>query len=130
VLFVACVLYRAALLAAAGLYCPKWTDKIHEEWITNLLEERPELKPENLHRTKELMNKAVLDCVIKGYEQLIPGLKVTRSIDRHVLAAAIHSHCDAIITFNLKDFPPEIVGPYDIEVQHPDDFFTSPIRIG
>lgn len=44
---------------------------------------------------------------------------------RHVLAAAIHSSCDAIVTFNLADFPPESLAKYDIEATHPDDFIFS-----
>jgi hypothetical protein len=42
--------------------------------------------------------------------------------DRHVLAAAIHCKADVIVTFNLKDFPPENLSKFDIEVQHPDEF--------
>jgi PIN domain len=109
-------------LAAAGLFRAKWTDKIHEEWITALLRDRPDLKPEKLQRTKKLMNEAVLDCLVEGYEQLIPSLTLPDKSDRQVLAAAIHSHCDGIITFNLRHFPTQIVAPYDIEVQHPDEF--------
>jgi predicted nucleic acid-binding protein len=29
--------------------------------------------------------------------------------DRHVLAAAIRSSADVIVTFNLGDFPPEVL---------------------
>lgn len=30
-----------------------------------------------------------------------------------------------LVTANLKDFPPTIVGLFDIEVQHPDQFISS-----
>jgi len=46
VLFDACVLYPASLrdvlmyLAGSGLFQAKWTDRIHDEWITNLLKRR------------------------------------------------------------------------------------------
>ncbi len=39
-----------------------------------------------------------------------------------MLAAAIHSKSDAIMTKNLKDFPNKILNAYDIEAIHPDDF--------
>jgi hypothetical protein len=39
-----------------------------------------------------------------------------------VLAAAIHAGADAIVTFNLKDFPEDVLDQYNLEVLHPDDF--------
>lgn len=35
--------------------------------------------------------------------------------DRHVLAAAIAGHADAIITYNFKDFPETVTSAYGIE---------------
>ena len=45
--------------------------------------------------------------------------------DRHVLAAAVKAKADVIVTFNLKDFPLESVEPFDIKVQHPDNFLLD-----
>ncbi|MFM7881545.1 MAG: PIN domain-containing protein, partial [Microcystis panniformis] len=48
-LFDACVLYAAPLrdflmrLALTDLFRAKWTDEIHDEWIRNLLKNRPDL---------------------------------------------------------------------------------------
>jgi len=128
VLLDACVLYPAPLrdflieLAAAKLFRAKWTEAIHQEWIKNLLEKRPDLTPDKLERTKVLMNGSVQDCLVEGYEDLMAGLKLPDDNDRHVLAAAIHAECDAIITFNLKDFPENYLSKYNIEPQHPDEF--------
>jgi hypothetical protein len=122
------VLYPAPLrdllmeLAAAGLFRAKWTDAIHDEWIESLLKSRNDLKREALERTRRVMNEAVLDATIENYESLIPALTLPDPKDRHILAAAIHASCDAIITFNLKHFPPATTSAYDIEVQHPDEF--------
>lgn len=61
----ACALYPAPLrdflmeLAAGGLFRAKWTDQIHDEWIRNVLKNREDLTPEQLLRTKQLMNQAV-----------------------------------------------------------------------
>jgi len=38
---------------------------------------------------------------------------------RSVLAAAITGHADAIVTWNEKDFPREVLNPFGIEVQPP-----------
>jgi hypothetical protein len=45
--------------------------------------------------------------------------------DRHVLAAAIRAGADVIVTFNLSDFPSEVLSRYGIEALHPDEFVTS-----
>lgn len=105
-----------------GLFRAKWTDKIHDEWIRNLLINRPDLDPKKLDRTRSLMDSAVPDCLVVGYEQLITAVDLPDEDDRHVLAAAIHCNADAIITFNLKDFPPGQLATYHIEPQHPDEF--------
>ena len=55
-----------------------------------------------LERTRELMNRAVRDCLVTGYEALIPSIVLPDVGDRHVLAAAIASNCDVIVTQNLK----------------------------
>jgi len=68
------------------------------------------------------MNQAVLDCLVTGHETLIESLELPDPDDRHVLAAAIHAGADAIVTFNLRDFPEEVLDLYNVEVLHPDDF--------
>ncbi|MES9509713.1 hypothetical protein ABWJ92_25400 [Streptomyces sp. NPDC000609] len=40
--------------------------------------------------------------------------------DRHVLAA-VRGQAHAVVTLNVKDFPPEASDPYEIEVMRPDD---------
>ena len=128
VLVDSCVLYSAPLrdlvihLALVGLFRAKWTERIHEEWIRSVLENRPDLKREPLERTRVLMDTHVRDALVTGYEPLIEGLSLPDPDDRHVLAAAIRSHADLILTFNLKDFPAAALFPFAIEAQHPDDF--------
>lgn len=68
------------------------------------------------------MNEAVPDCLVTGHERLIPGLELPDADDRHVLAAAIVSHAQMIVTFNLRDFPPENLEPFGVEAIHPDRF--------
>ncbi len=68
------------------------------------------------------MNRAVSDCLVENFEEIAEGLTLPDPGDVHVLAAAIHASCDAIVTFNLKDFPKEYLARFDIELLHPDDF--------
>lgn len=111
-------------LAAARLFRAKWTDAVHEEWIRSLLEKRTDLERSVLEHTRDLMNEAVPDATVEGYEDLIEVVTLPDKDDRHVLAAAIRGRCAAIITFNLKDFPATELAKYDIEAQHPDEFIN------
>jgi hypothetical protein len=64
----------------------------------------------------------VPDCLVTGYDHLIDGLDLPDPDDRHVLAAAIRANAQAIVTFNLRDFPDHLLARYDLEAKHPDDF--------
>lgn len=105
-----------------SLFRAKWSAEIHTEWIESVLAARADLARAKLERTRDLMDEAVLDCLVEGHMELVPVLELPDPGDRHVLAAAIHSGADAIVTFNLKDFPPDACSKYNIEVLHPDDF--------
>lgn len=115
-------------LAVAGLYHARWTLKIHSEWTRNVALNRPELA-DRLQRRVDAMNRAVPDCLVENYEVLIDGLTLPDPDDRHVLAAAIAGHADAIVTFNLKDFPAKVLSQYSIEAQHPDDFIMNQLEL-
>jgi len=127
VVYDACVLYPAPLrdtlmrLALTGLFKAHWTDRIHEEWITAVLR-KGKHRRSTLERARDLMDKHACDAKLEGHEPLIGGLTLPDPDDRHVLAAAIHCHANAIVTYNRKDFPEDDLRPYSIDVIHPDDF--------
>ncbi len=124
----ACVLYPAPLrdllmqLTLADSFRARWTKDIHEEWIRNLLQNRPDLKRHKLEQTRNLMNQNVRDCLVTDYQDLIPTLTLPDPDDRHILAAAITVQANVIVTFNQKDFPIATLEPYGLQTQHPDDF--------
>ena len=127
----ACALYPAPLrdlwmhLHLNDAIQAKWTDEIHEEWIRNVLKNRPDLKRSQLERTRKLMDEHALDSLIDGYQKHIKKIQLPDEHDRHVLAAAIHCKASHIITFNLKDFPAKHLKAYNIKAQHPDHFLTE-----
>lgn len=108
-------------LATAGLVAARWTETIQDEWTRNLLEDRPELTPERLARTRRLMDAAVPDALMDEDQELIETLSLPDQDDRHVLAAAITGEVDVLITWNLRHFPQEAVLVHGIEVLTPDD---------
>lgn len=124
----ASVIYPASLrdllmrLTLAGLYQARWSNHVHEEWIRSVLRNRPDLSAERLYGVREAMNRHAADAVVTGYEPLIASLTLPDPDDRHVLAAAIVAGADVIVTFNLKDFPAEVLDRYGIEARHPDAF--------
>ena len=76
------------------------------------------------------MAQAVPDSVVQGWQHIEPGLTgLPDADDRHVLAAAICGHADAIVTFNLADFPAEALAPFGVEAQHPDDFLLNQLDL-
>jgi predicted nucleic acid-binding protein len=123
----ACLLYPVRLrsllmyLARTDLLWARWTDAIHEEWMRNVQIDYPDITRQNVERIRDLMNEHAPDCIVSNYEDLIPGLTLPDPDDRHVLAAAIHAGADVIVTFNLVDFPAEVLAKYDIEALHPDE---------
>lgn len=129
------VLYPAPLrdflmhLALTDLFRAIWTNRIHDEWIRNLKQNRPDIDSMRLERTRELMNSHIRDCLVAGYEDLIPSLKLPDPDDRHVLAAAIKGRADVIVTYNMKDFPESELMGYGIEAQHPDVFINHLIDL-
>lgn len=111
VVYDACVMYPAPLrsllmyLALSDLFNARWSHDIHEEWMRNLLAVRSDLNREKLERVRLLMDSHVSEALVTGYESLIPMIALPDQNDRHVVAAAVQTNADVIVTFNLKDFP-------------------------
>lgn len=133
----ACVLYPMATcdalisVATTGIYAPKWTLRIDEEW-TRALEKQKAMPPGAFDVRRDAMHQACPDWEVpteawKPLEACIEGLPDPD--DRHVLAAAIVGHVDCIVTANLKDFPDAAVIPLGIEVLHPDTFLVAQLDL-
>lgn len=135
VIYDANVLFPAPLrdllirLAHAGLVRGRWTERILDECFRNLKVRRPELSDTGLQRTRLLMNAALRDPLVTGYESLIAGFELPDPDDRHVLAAAVRSGAQVIVTSNLKDFPASVLKPLGIEAQSPDEFVLNLIDL-
>jgi len=124
----ACVLYPAALrdlwmhLAVRFVFQPKWTPRIQDEWIRNVLENRPDLKAEQLARTRASMEEWGRDWQVPDYDAWLTELSLPDPDDRHVLAAAVAGQVPVIVTFNLADFPDAILAQHGVRAVHPDPF--------
>lgn len=111
-------------LAQTKLFRARWSDAVHDEWIGNLMRNRPDLRPAALATTRRAMDTSVLDALVTGYEPLMAALELPDPDDRHVLAAAIVCKASCIVTFNVGDFPSDLA-PYRLHAVHPDAFLLD-----
>lgn len=135
VVYDANVLYPSLLrdvlirVAQRGMVRARWTERILDEVFHNLKQNRPNLDPVKLERTRELMNASIRDVLVEGYEALEDAVSLPDPKDRHVLAAAIRAHAHTIVTANVRDFPSGELSKWDIEAKHPDDFLVDQFHL-
>ena len=140
VVFDACILYPAPLrdlllrLAVEELCRARWSDEILDEVFENLQAARPDLEPAKLAWTRKKMCDAVPGCLVTGHLHLVDSLELPDPGDRHVLAAAVYSAAEVIVTDNLKDFPRATLRPHGIEALSADEFVlrvieTAPVQV-
>jgi predicted nucleic acid-binding protein len=122
------VLYPASLrdtllrFAAAEFYDLLWSERILDEAERNLVTDG-RVDESGARRLRNAMTTAFDDAIVPG--EAIAALEEAMTNDpkdRHVLAAAVASEAQAVITMNLRDFPAASTEPYGIEAQHPDEF--------
>ncbi|QLF71630.1 PIN domain-containing protein (plasmid) [Peteryoungia desertarenae] len=127
----ACVLYpfhlRNVLIQCAfdGLVEARWTDEIHDEWMRNLVANTPHLPIERLIATRDKMKAVLPEADVTNYRAFVSDLTLPDPDDRHVLAAAIAAKASVIVTWNIKDFPVELLRPYGVTCQSPYDFLVD-----
>src|SRR3546814_12002013 len=85
--------------------------------VNSVLRRQPDLDPARLARTRDLMCRAVADCMVEDFDPLIAGLDLPAPDDRHALAAALKCHGQAIGTDNLRDFPATVLDPLGTHAQ-------------
>ena len=92
------------LAAGPRLYLPKWTDEIMAELSRNLVANFGLSEEQAGYRESEI-RRHFPEAWVDGYQDLIPAM-TNEPKDRHVLAAAVRSQAEVIVTYNRRDFPP------------------------
>ncbi|RYH03340.1 PIN domain-containing protein [Salipiger sp. IMCC34102] len=121
----ACVLYptvmREVLLgcARAGLYAPRWSDRILEEWARATVKLGAEAEVFARAEIAALAG-AFPDARVRYPEELERSFWLPDPDDIHVLAAAVAGHCDGIVTLNAKDFPGNLLAEEGLFRSDPD----------
>jgi len=126
----ACVLYptvmREVLMgcAAVGLFEPRWSDRILEEWARAAAKLGP---------GEEVVARGEVAALVAAWpgatvpvaHGLAERLWLPDRNDIHVLAAAIGGSCDLIVTMNAKDFPRDILAEEGLMRVDPDGFLLG-----
>ncbi|MEL6582689.1 MAG: PIN domain-containing protein [Pseudomonadota bacterium] len=119
----ACVLFPTTLreilteAAKADLFTPLWSDRILEEW------RRAEARRGG---DAGVAITLFADRFAKGRvvpEPLETGLPDANDV--HVLEAAVAGQAEAIMTFNLRDFPGRVLARHGVMAVHPDALLLS-----
>ena len=109
------------------LYTPKWSTTIFAEWKDVMI--RKGITIEEVEKRVQRASSAFPDALVSNYESLIALLTLPDQNDRHVLAAAIKSNADVIVTNNLKDFPEKYLNSFGVKAKSADDFLTDIIDL-
>ncbi|MDH2326292.1 PIN domain-containing protein [Cereibacter sp. SYSU M97828] len=123
----ACVIFPPILrdillgVAAAGLYQPLWSERIMEEWARATRKIGPSAEGE-----ARIVAAAMNAQFPRAMQRAEPGLEARLLLpdpnDVHVLAVAIGSSADAILTFNASDFPRHTLAEEGVERRDPEGF--------
>jgi predicted nucleic acid-binding protein len=111
--------------ASFDLYSPKWSQHIFEEWESVM--RRKEIPNHEVVKRIQRAHDAFPDALVTNYDSLIDSLSLPDPKDRHVLAAAIKSDANVIVTNNTKDFPSSYLETFGLMVNNPDTFLADTI---
>jgi predicted nucleic acid-binding protein len=89
--------------ASYDLFTPKWSKHIFTEWEEVI--KRKGITDDEIKKRLAKAQLAFPDALVDNYESLVDSLNLPDEKDRHVLAAAIKTNANIIVTNNIKDFP-------------------------
>lgn len=109
------------------MFTPKWSEHIFDEWKDVMI--RNGISEEEASKRVERANIAFPDALVANYSGLINSLELPDPKDRHVLAAAIKTNANVIVTNNIKDFPKDYLASFGLTAKTADDFLTDIIDL-
>ena len=124
----ACVLFPVATreilraYAEAGGFAPLWSARVMEEWARAA---RQKLNEEAIARGDIALWRAAFEGEVSGYEEREGAIFLPDMADIHVAAAAAHGNADAVLTFNIRDFPLREMRVLNLSRLHPDEYFVA-----
>lgn len=92
--------------------------------VTRNLIKQWNVAPERAKYREDELRKHFPEAWVEGYEKLIDVVDNDPK-DRHVLAAAVKTGAEVIVTYNAKDFPRASLEPWGVERQGPTTFLRN-----
>ena len=126
------VLHAAAVrdfllrLAEAGVVDVRWSGAVLDETRRSL--EGRGLAAHQVDRLINALRTAFPEAEVHGFEELIPEMDCADPEDRHVLAAAVASEADFLVTDNSDDFPVDSGERYDVAITTADQVAATLVR--
>ena len=111
-------------VAQSGAFIPVWSPRILEEWA-RAAAKLGQAEAVQARGEITLLNARWPKANISYDPHLETRLWLPDRHDVHVLAAAIASHADAILTMNAKDFPKHILAEDGLQRLDPDGFLCD-----
>jgi hypothetical protein len=113
--------------AYKDLYTPKWSNHIFDEWKEVM--RRKNVPTDEIQKRVQAVNDNFGDALVTNYENIILCLKLPDPKDCHVVAAAIKTNANVIVTNNLKDFPQDYLRTFGLSIKSADDFLCDIIDL-
>lgn len=126
----ACVLYPTVMremvlgVAATGAFEPVWSPRILEEWARAAIKLGP-LGETQARSEIALLRSAWPDAEAPAVPPIEKRLWLPDENDIHVLATAVSTSSDAIMTLNAKDFPKGTLAEEGLSRLAPDTFLQA-----
>ncbi|RZT27166.1 PIN domain-containing protein [Kribbella sp. VKM Ac-2569] len=108
-------------LADNDVFEPRWTQHVMDEMRRN---RPPGLSEKAIDRRIGMMNGAFEDAMTETPPQELQDQMQADPKDKHVLAGAVHSESQVLVTDNLKDFHPPSTGPNAMRVEGLNQFLN------
>ncbi|HEX5434343.1 MAG TPA: PIN domain-containing protein [Candidatus Angelobacter sp.] len=105
-----------------ALFRPLWSKEIFQE-VGAALETKLKLTSAQRERRLKMMAQAFPEAMVEVPASLLSTYDcLPDKEDRHVLSCAVKGQANAIITNNIRDFPPECLEEFGVLCQTPDEF--------
>lgn len=110
-------------MSKSKIYRPIWSAQIWDEVFRNRSGDEAEKK-----KFKTAMEETVFLDFADSMCSLSDGFErvdLPDPDDEHIVALARQEKAAAVVTFNLKDFPADRIGPVSVKAVHPDEFLCG-----
>jgi hypothetical protein len=121
-------------LAEAEFFRLRWSKEVLDETeraLTGIFVIRDNADPGGqaaLQRAR--MEQAFEEAMVSDFDNFLTACgAVPDANDAHVIAAALKTQAATIVTDNLKHFPPEVLGPLNLEARSTDAFIADTIAL-